>query len=158
MNLNLLSVFTTFISYISLNNQTYMGQLNNTYNYSINHQNYTLDTLNYSIVNNFSTHGYNSVYNKHNGSMCDICLDIVSIIKYQLNESNKTINETENLVKALCKLLGNNKTKTECYDIVNDINIIKNMIIKGLNPGDICQRIGFCSGFLFILLSLIYHS
>tara|TARA_Y100000389_G_scaffold19205_1_gene16656 strand:+ start:3553 stop:4020 length:468 start_codon:yes stop_codon:yes gene_type:complete len=118
--------------------------------------NYTLYNHNLGY-NDYSEYNNNTVlYNKHNGSVCDICLDIVSIIKYELNESNKTINDTERLVKALCKLLGNNKTKTECYDIVNDINIIKNMILKGLNPGDICQRIGFCSGFLFLLLAKIY--
>ena len=149
MNTHLLSLFTTFFSYISLTNSTNPI----TYNTSIDY-NYTLDSQSNLSYNNLTY----IPLNKYNGSVCDICLDIVSIIRYQINESNKTINETENLVKALCKLLGNNKTKIECYDIVNDINIIKNMIINGLNPGDICQRIGFCSGFLFLLLSLIYHN
>ena len=87
--------------------------------------------------------------------LCKVCRDIVDVIRWELNVSNKTINQTEQIIKALCKELGNNITRRECYNIVNDIDRIKNWIISGLTPDKICIKLGLCSLFLYYIRLLI---
>ena len=123
-----------------------------------------------SLVTLFSVvNGYNNTSTYNNTTMmpflnnsvlepeplCKVCRDIVDVIRWELNVSNKTINQTEQIIKALCKELGNNITKRECYNIVNDIDRIKNWIIDGLTPDKICIELGLCSLFLYYIRLLI---
>lgn len=118
----------------------------------------------FSVVN-----GYNNTSTYNNTTMmpflnnsvlepeplCKVCRVIVDEIRWELNVSNKTINHTEQIIKELCKVLGNNITKRECYNIVNDIDRIKNWIIDGLTPDKICIKLGLCSLFLYYIRLLI---
>ena len=70
---------------------------------------------------------------------------IVNIIKYELKESNKTIVIIEKIIDEICSKLEDKSKQKECYEIVNDIDFIKNLILKGLDPKDICVDIGFCN-------------
>ena len=123
-----------------------------------------------SLVTLFSVvNGYNNTSTYNNTTMmpflnnsvlepeplCKVCRNIVDVIRWELNVSNKTINQTEQIIKALCKELGNNITKRECYNIVNDIDRIKNWIIDGLTPDKICIELGLCSLFLYYIRLLI---
>ena len=123
-----------------------------------------------SLVTLFSVvNGYNNTSTYNNTTMmpflnnsvlepeplCKVCRDIVDVIRWELNVSNKTIKQTEQIIKALCKELGNNITKRECYNIVNDIDRIKNWIIDGLTPDKICIELGLCSLFLYYIRLLI---
>ena len=77
--------------------------------------------------------------------ICELCKFIVHIIQVELLVSNKTIVAVEKIIKDICSKLKNDNKKKECFDILNDIDIIKDYIIQGLDPQDICYEIGFCN-------------
>ena len=115
----------------------------------------------FSVVNGYNnTSTYNNTLmpflnNSGPESLCKVCRDIVDVIRWELNVSNKTINHTEEIINELCKELGNNITKRECYNIVTDINRIKNWIIYGLSSDKICIKLGLCSLLLYYIRLLI---
>ena len=80
----------------------------------------------------------------NNVTSCDFCKDIVRIVKDELKISNDTINEVEAIMREVCDHEHLEPKKKECLAIVNDIDTIKNLIIDGLQPKQICYRIGFC--------------
>ena len=113
----------------------------------------SLISIGYSNIANENTVTFidnNSTIHK-NGTQCEVCLDIVGITEWELN---KTLNETEGLIKDLCKPLDNNITRTKCYTIVDDIDKIKNWIINGLKPYNICSKLGVCGSFLYLIKML----
>ena len=69
---------------------------------------------------------------------------ITGIISHEIKLANQTITEIKALVEYLCNHLGNKKTAKECRIIANDINEIINLIMKGLDPKQICCILGFC--------------
>ena len=79
------------------------------------------------------------------GVACSTCELITGIIQHEIKISNDTIIEVEKIVAALCKQLGTKPAAKECYAILKDIGIIAQMIEKGLEPGEICCRLGFCN-------------
>ena len=82
--------------------------------------------------------------NTNNNGPCNLCKFIVDIIKRELIISNQTIIEIEKIVKDICSHLSNKEKKIECFEIINDIDLIKNLILDGVNPKDICVKINFC--------------
>ena len=75
---------------------------------------------------------------------CNLCKFIVDIIKRELLVSNQTIIEIEKIIKDICSHLSNKSKQKECFEIVNDIDLIKNLILDGIDPKDICVKIDFC--------------
>ena len=92
-------------------------------------------------IKNYSINvGYHNTTN----STCKLCNIIIKIIQYDLKVSNKTITEIEKIIRDLCNLLDNPSKQQECFDILGLMNDIVQMIISGLEPGEICNKIGFC--------------
>ena len=83
-------------------------------------------------------------FDLNNVTSCDFCKDIVRIVRDELKISNDTINEVETIMREVCNDVRLEPKKEECLAIVNDIDKIKNLIIDGLQPKQICYRIGFC--------------
>ena len=75
---------------------------------------------------------------------CDLCKDITNIIKHELEYSNRTITDIEKIIHMICSFLSIKRERKECYEIDSMIDSIKNMIISGMDPKDICYEIGFC--------------
>ena len=75
---------------------------------------------------------------------CDLCKDIVYIVRDELKVSNDSINEVEAIMREVCNHTHPEVKKRECNSIIDDINEIKNLIIGGLEPRQICYKIGFC--------------
>ena len=134
-NLKIFNIlFLIMISFLSVNST------NNIDNTDIT--GYTIDTY---LVNTTNT-------------SCKLCRSIVNIIKYELNVSNKSITEIEKVVRDLCIILGNKVQKKECFNILSMINNIIEMIISGLEPGEICTKLGFCNTYImkYINISLYF--
>lgn len=75
---------------------------------------------------------------------CTFCKDVVGIIEHRLNMSNITINAIEQLVERICSLMLSKPKRKVCDTIVNDIDKVKDMIIDGLDPKDICYKLELC--------------
>lgn len=88
---------------------------------------------------------------------CDLCQTIVKIIKYELTVSNKSITEIETIVGDLCKILGNEKQKKECFDILNIINDVAQMILSGLDPKQICKNLDFCRSYIMMFVNITFY-
>ena len=86
----------------------------------------------------------NSTIDITNTSACDLCKDIVYIVRDELKVSNDSINEVESIMREVCNHTHPEVKKRECNSIIDDINEIKNLIIGGLEPRQICYKIGFC--------------
>ena len=84
------------------------------------------------------------------GVACSTCDLITGVIKHEIDVSNKTIIEVETLVHALCKALGTKPAAHECFIILDDINVIAQLIERGLDPGAICCKLGFCNATEYI--------
>ena len=97
---------------------------------------------NHTLPKNFT---YVPEYTNNNTVSCEICKDIVTIVDYELTKSNETINDIEKLIAAVCGMLRLKSQREECNEIDNMIDVIKNMIISGLDKKEICYKIGFCN-------------
>ena len=85
------------------------------------------------------------LYESNNFEICSFCKFIVHVIQDELLIGNKTITTIELIIKQICSKLKNKNKVKECYEIIQDIDVIKNLIISGLNPNQICEKIGFCN-------------
>jgi len=75
--------------------------------------------------------------------MCDFCKDIVIIIKQELLVYNRSIVDIEKLICLICKHFSYYK-RNECYSIVTTLDAVKELILNGLNPQQVCEQIKFC--------------
>jgi len=75
---------------------------------------------------------------------CDFCKDVVGIIEHRLNTSNTTINTIEEIINRICNLMLSKPKREVCHTIIKDIDKVKDMIIDGLDPKDICYRMELC--------------
>ena len=76
---------------------------------------------------------------------CSSCELITGVIAHEIKMSNDTIVTIEKLVRNLCKHLGTKPVAKECYVILHNIDKIVHLIEKGLEPGRICCKLGFCN-------------
>ena len=86
----------------------------------------------------------NSTIDITNTSACESGKDIVYIVRDELKVSNDSINEVEAIMREVCNHTHPEVKKRECNSVLDDINEIKNLIIGGLEPRQICYKIGFC--------------
>ena len=125
--------------------------INNDYNQTLITGNKTIsynDSFNTSFLNltkyNVNlTNVYNNTDVYYNSKLCKFCNSIVALIKNEIMISNKTINEVDDVLRFVC-----NHTrlvyKKECLDIIDDLQFIVNLILLGISPRNICQRISLC--------------
>jgi len=79
-------------------------------------------------------------------STCHLCESFVSALEPAVKAGNKTIDELAKIADALCHLIAPFKVqKEECDIIIGDIEKIKNMILNGKLPQEICTALGFCA-------------
>lgn len=75
---------------------------------------------------------------------CEFCENIVSIVEHRLNKSNTTINTIEEIINRICNLMLSKPKREVCHTIIKDIDKVKDMIIGGLDPKDICYKMELC--------------
>tara|TARA_B100001094_G_C17984647_1_gene696998 strand:- start:300 stop:677 length:378 start_codon:yes stop_codon:yes gene_type:complete len=75
---------------------------------------------------------------------CDFCKDVVGIVEHRLNTSNTTINVIEEIINRICSLMLSKPKREVCQTIIKDIDKVKDMIIGGLDPKDICYKMELC--------------
>ena len=75
---------------------------------------------------------------------CDFCKDVVGIVEQRLNTSNTTIDTIEEIIYRICSLVLSKPKREVCHTIIKDFDKVKDMIIKGLDPKDICYRMELC--------------
>ena len=110
-----------------------------------------IDGVNSTIICN-KLHLCNNLLNNiipySSNSSCKICTILVNIIDKELKLGNKTINDIENIVEDICHIIGG-MSGNECLVIVDDIQKIINMLLKGLNSLQICDSLHFCNKSLY---------
>ena len=133
----LLSCFSDAPSAYPETNLAAFGPVVNTHNVC-NH------TENYGAVPHHVVPSFRSVKANLSNPSCDLCKDIVAIIKQELLVSNRSIVDIERFVCLICKHLPEHDRK-ECYSIINALDMVKQLILDGLNPGEICDKIKLCT-------------
>ena len=108
--------------------------------YNVNLTKYNVNLTKYNVN---LTNVYNNTDVYYNSKLCKFCNSIVALIKNEIMISNKTINEVDDVLRFVC-----NHTrlvyKKECLDIIDDLQFIVNLILLGISPRNICQRISLC--------------
>jgi len=75
-------------------------------------------------------------------SPCKTCTMVVSLIDTALKYTNATVQDVEELVKNICKLFPDPSSK--CSQILDQVEVVIDMILKGISPDGICEKIGIC--------------
>lgn len=79
-----------------------------------------------------------------NNSTCKICTVIVNIIDKELKLGNKTISDIESIVQDICHIIGGPQGQ-ECLLIVNNLQKIINLLMKGLTSLQVCNDLHLCN-------------
>lgn len=79
-----------------------------------------------------------------NPVVCSLCKTAVKIVDYEIQKFNTSIVVVEKIVADLCCLIGGEPVYKECLPLLEKIQDIINWILKGLTPGQICQKLGMC--------------
>jgi hypothetical protein len=91
-----------------------------------------------------------------NNATCTMCDVVVTWITFEIKEANATINTLEQIVKMLCTVLSKPPIRTQCLGLLKDLDAIKNWILQGLSPGQICQKLFNCPPGSVDCYSIIY--
>ena len=95
-------------------------------------------------ISNHTSNNTLQISNVSDTGACDLCKGIVYIVRDELKVSNDSINEVEAIMRQVCNHTHPEVKRRECNTIIDEINEIKNLIIGGLEPRQICYKIGFC--------------
>lgn len=102
------------------------------------------DKVNNTVLENYT----NYIPEPHpmdvNSIKCEFCENLISILERRLNLANETITDIEKVIERICSLLLSKPKREVCYNVDNDIDEIKNMIIGGLDRKEICYKMGLC--------------
>jgi len=73
---------------------------------------------------------------------CDICTLVVNWVNIVLKETNATVEEITELISTMCEM--NPSYKDQCEAILKKVDEVVEYILEGLEPGDICKKLGYC--------------
>lgn len=108
-------------------------------------------------INTISNYSIETKYKNTTKPSCELCNTIVKIIQYELTVGNKTITNIEKIIKEICSILGNKIEKQECYSIENIINYVTQLLLDGLNPKEICYKLGFCQTHIIKFINISFY-
>eukprot|EP00794_Sanderia_malayensis_P007902 gene7902-8756_t len=77
--------------------------------------------------------------------LCTSCKTIVGTVSFGVKTLNFTEQKLKNFIESLCKLLAPLKIQSKvCKVVIDQIDKIIQMVLKGLTPGKICEELGIC--------------
>ena len=105
-------------------------------------------TLYFSIVSATESRELNDckmLHNENNENIwCNICEFIVLIVEIEITSSNSTIVIIEDVIELVCKLIINPIIKQECLNGLELMRDIVKLIMNGMNPKLVCQKLKLC--------------
>jgi hypothetical protein len=78
-------------------------------------------------------------------STCKMCHFIVDIIRHDANVTNSTLQKILNAAEAVVCAVAPPVVCHQCEEVVNATEAILNMITKGFNDTQICEKLHFCN-------------
>ena len=85
---------------------------------------------------------------KINNNSCVVCKEIVSLIDFEMQKDNATIQDIAKLADELCHDIAPPVIIEECDFYIKNIEEIINWLAAHISIKDICIKFGFCNNFI----------